>query len=88
MPSYPTGATLHRFLCGVAPVGQVEMEGIWAFHTDMNRSVGDFRDVCDDGLNLFSRNDKLNCRKFFSNYLNVEETTSVRIFHVNSKTIL
>ena len=32
MPSYPTGATPHRFLCGVAPVGQVGVEGIWAFH--------------------------------------------------------
>ena len=36
MRSCPTGATLHRFLCGVAPVGQVEVEGIWAFHTGNN----------------------------------------------------
>ena len=33
MLSYPTGATPHRFLCGVVPVGQMGVERIWAFHT-------------------------------------------------------
>ena len=33
MQSCPTGATPHDFLCRVAPVGQLGMEGISAFYT-------------------------------------------------------
>ena len=33
MQSCPTGATPHDFLCGVALVGQLGMEGISAFYT-------------------------------------------------------
>ena len=33
MQSCPCGATPHEFLCGVAPVGQLGMEGILAFYT-------------------------------------------------------
>ena len=40
MQSWPTGVTLHDFLCGVAPVGQLGMEGISAFYTG-NRSLTD-----------------------------------------------
>ena len=38
MQSCPTGATPHHFLCGVAPVMQLGMEGISAFYTGNGRS--------------------------------------------------
>ena len=40
MRSCPIEATLHDFLCGVAPVGQLGMEGISAFYTGTRPSQG------------------------------------------------